>query len=273
MKTKPILAALALAAAGCATASAQELSYSIKYGGGLALTGSDAQNSRAMFDFALAGEWGFRPGMELYAEFGYRYFAAAWTERTPFTDTTGKGYEPAWFKWAVGYSPDAKGFIFNQDPRSNSRGAVDMRRDSLESWGVNLGWRRKASDLLPLGDLYFQGGLLVNFMVHQQEIIGDIRVYDKLPDTTNPETPDPVTPTQIHKEGLNFTPAVHSISPGLFAGAQWRSSRHFFSEVNLCWMTYSTVNYVPLAYTGKAAFVEDGSDSKLTVEFNFGFRF
>jgi opacity protein-like surface antigen len=267
MQVKPTLVALAVVVAIGASvpAAAQGLSYGIKFGGGLAMTGTEAQDSRAMIGFALTGEWKFRQNDELFAEFAYRYFKADWIDRTRLGDID-PSYAPYEVRHAVGYAPGGvTGYIFNGDPNSYARGAVDMRKDALEGWGLNLGYRYKFPDT----NLYAHGGLILNFMYHQQEIMGDIRVYDCLPRKIQT---DP-TPQQLYKEGLALTPAVHSIAPGAFAGLQWRMDRHFFSEFNVSWVSYSTIDYVPFAYTGKEAHTEDGSGNKLVVEFHIGFRF
>jgi len=229
------------------------------------MTGTDAQDSRAMIGIALTGEWGFRKKDELFAEFAYRHFKANWLDRTRLGEVD-TSYAPSQVRYAVGYTPDGvTGYIFNADPRSNTRGAVDMRKDSLEGWGFNLGYRYNFPDT----NFYAHCGLILNFMLHQQEIMGDIRVYNRLPQKV---ASDPA-PVQLYKEGLAYTPAVHSIAPGAFAGLQWRMDRHFFTELNASWLSYSTIDYVPLAYTGKEAHTEDGNGNKLVVEFHVGFRF
>jgi len=275
MQVKPTLAALAAVLAfGALTPShAQGLTYGIKFGGGLALNDIEAQSSRAALGFALTGGWNFRDKDELFAEFGYRYFKADWTERTLLPNTP-SGYGAHQFKSGVGYALDAdgnviQGHIFNMDPNSGgaARGAVDMRKDNVESWGFNFGYRYN----FPNTNFYVHGALMLNFVVYQQEIIGDLRVYNKLPDT--PGTSPIVVPVQIGREGLNYTPGENSISPGFYVGGQWRMDKNFFAELNLGWMTYSTVNYDPFTYTGKTATTSTDKDSKITLEFSFGLRF
>jgi hypothetical protein len=270
MQVKLTLAALTVVAAiGASTPSfAQGLSYGIKFGGGLAMTGTDAQAARAAFNFALTSGWNFRQKDEVFAEFGYRYYKADWADRTLLPNKP-EGYGDHNFLTGVGYHPDGQGHIFNVDPSGTSgwtnRGSVDMRKDNIEGWGLSIGYRFNFPDT----NFYLHGALMLNVMNYQQEAIGELQVFDSLP-TIPASTPAPVL---LYREGLNYTPGVHSLSPGFYVGGQWRMDKNFFAELNLSWMNYSTINYNPFVYTGKEAHTSEDKDSKLTVEFNFGFRF
>ncbi|MCL1892953.1 MAG: hypothetical protein FWG02_01785 [Holophagaceae bacterium] len=250
-------------------ANAQEISYGIKFGGGMALTGGiEAQNSRGALNFAVTGDYKLSligPKDELFAELGYKYWKADWKDRTRLTNKPA-GYGDFNFWTGVGYTPTGTGHIFNQDPASATRGSVDMRHDVLEGWGLTLGYRYNFPDT----NFYAHAGLTVFSMIYQQEVLGELRVYDRIP-TVPAATAG--TPVLVHREGLNHTPAANSVSPGFFVGAQWRLDKHFFTEVNLGWMSYSTVEYQPFVYTGATAHTTTGSDSKVTLDFCIGLRF
>ncbi|MCL1907895.1 MAG: hypothetical protein FWG12_00830 [Holophagaceae bacterium] len=250
-------------------ADAQELSYGIKFGGGMALAGGiDAQNSRGALAFAVTGDiklpW-LGPKAELFAELGYRYWKADWIDRTRLPNKPA-GYGDLNFWTGTGYTPNGTGHIFNVDPASVTRGSVDMRHDVLEGWGISAGYRYNFPDT----NFYVHGAVTLAHMIYQQEILGDLRVYDRIP--TVPAA-DAGTPVLLHREGLNHTPAANSLSPGAFVGAQWRMDKHFFTEVNLGWVTYSTVEYQPFVYTGQTPHTTKGTDSKVTLDFSIGLRF
>jgi opacity protein-like surface antigen len=268
MKAKPILAALAATAAFCAVpAEAQDLSYGIKFGGGLALTGNEAQASRAALGFAVTGGWNFAPNSELFIEAGYKYFKADWVDRTRLPNrvggTTGYTAYPN-FLTGEGYGTDGvKGHIFNTNPWVASAGSVDMRKEDLEGWGASAGYRLN----LPGTNFYVHGAVMLYVMQYFEEVIGELRVYDALP--TNAAR----NPALLGREGLSFTNGNHSISPGFFAGAQWRLDKNIFFDLNLNWMSYSTIQYQPYVYTGNAATTTTDKDAKVFVDFSFGFRF
>jgi len=269
MKAKPILAALAAAATFCAIpARAQNLSYGIKFGGGLALTGNEAQASRAALGFAVTGGWNFAPNAELFAEVGYKYFKADWVDRTRLPNKLGgtTGYEAyPNFLTGEGYGANGtKGVLFNSNPwQAAAQGSVDMRKKDLDGWGASVGYRYN----FPSTNFYVHGAVMLYVMDYFEEAIGDLRVYSALP------TSSARTPTMIHREGLSHTNGNHSITPGAFVGGQWRMDKNFFFELNLNWMSYSTIQYQPYVYTGQEAHTTTDKDAKVFVDFSFGFRF
>ncbi|MCL1909297.1 MAG: hypothetical protein FWG12_08055, partial [Holophagaceae bacterium] len=176
------------------------------------------------------------------------------------------GYGDLDFWTGTGYTPNGTGYIFNQDPASIARGAVDMRKNVLEGWGFSFGYRYN----LPSTNFYLHGALTLAHMIYYNEVLGELRVYDRIP--TVPAA-DAGTPVLLYREGLNYTPAANSLSPGLFVGGQWRLDKNFFAEANLSWASYSTAEYQPFVYTGKDPHVTTGTDSKVTLEFCFGLRF
>ncbi|MDR0499143.1 MAG: hypothetical protein LBH03_05350 [Holophagales bacterium] len=265
MQVKPTLVALAVAVAigTSIPAVGQELSYGIKFGGGLALSGIEAQSSRATLGFALTGEWNFRQKDELFAEVGYKYFKADWVDRTRLPNKPA-GYDGYNFLTGVGYTPSGQGHIFNSNPwQAAAQGSVDMRKEDIEGWGASFGYRYN----LPNTNLYFHGALMLNVIDYFEETLGELRVYNALPiDSAR-------VPALIHQEGLAYTNGKHSFSPGFYVGGQWRMDRNFFIELNLNWISYSTIQYQPLVYTGQAAHTTEDKDSKVFLDFSFGLRF
>jgi len=266
MQLKPTLTALVVLAAigSSAPAGAQELSYSIKFGGGLALSGNEAQASRAAYGFAVTGDMKFRHKDELFAEFGYRYFKADWVDRTRLPNKP-SGYDGYNFLTGSGYGPNGQqGYIFNSNPwAAAAQGSVDMRKENVEGWGASLGYRFN----VPNTNFYLHGALTLNVIQYFEEALGELRVYNALP---NDEARNP---SQIHREGLNHTNGKHAFSPGLYVGGQWRMDRNFFMELNLNWLSYSTIQYQPYVYTGREAHTTDDKDAKVYVDLSFGFRF
>jgi len=131
--------------------------------------------------------------------------------------------------------------------------SVDVRKDNLSGYGLSAGYRQQFRDT----NFWWQGGLTLASMTSQQEVTGTITVL--------------TTPSYV--EGLNFTPAKHTLSPGLFVGGQFKVGPNFFVETNLTALSYQQVNYVPLSYTGKAAHVDTSNKVKLSLDVNVGFRF
>lgn len=220
---------LLLAAGGSARLGAQELQFGAKFGGGAVVGAIGNQGSRATMNAAFFAELPLGKTSEVFGEFNYRVFRAVDHEVTQF----GTGY----------IAGGGTGTIV-------ATSSVDVRKDNLEGYAINVGYRRQILD----SEFWWQGGLSLAAMTSQQEVTGTITVG-----------------TQV--EGLNFTPAKRSIRPGLFLGAQAKITPNFFVEANLSGTPYQQVNYVPLSYTGQPAHVETENKVKVSLDINIGFRF
>ena len=56
-------------------------------------------------------------------------------------------------------------------------------------------------------------------------------------------------------------------------GVQARFTKDFYVEANATYLSYKKVNYVPFVYSGVDATTVSDNGSKITLDFNIGFRF
>ena len=228
----PLVLAMAL------PASAQELQYGVKFGGGAVVGAIGPQASRATMNAAFMVERPIGKTSEVFAEFNYRVYRSVDHEATQF----GTGFTPS----------GTTGAIIPQT-------SVDIRKDNLEGYALNLGYRRQFLDTL----FWWQGGISLNNLSSQQEVTGQLA----------PGVATAAAVNNTNREGLNFTPGKSSLRPGLFLGAQAKITPNFFVEANVSGVGYQWVNYVPYSYTGQPAHVETTNKFKVSIDLNLGFRF
>lgn len=229
----PLACALA-----CVPTHAQSPTWSTgaKFGFDTVLTGTEPQNGRAGMHAGFWVERSLTEADAVFGEFSYHYFRAVDHEVTKF----GTGYYPA----GTGQIT-----VFR---------SVDTRKDNLEGYGLNLGYRRFMG-----ANLSLHAGLALNSWVSAQEVQGQLSVVN------GPTS----TATILWKEGMSFVPSTRSTQLGAFVGARYAMTKQAFLEGNIRRMAYKWTNYVPYAYTGQAAHVETESKSKVFAEFSLGIRF
>ena len=228
--------------------SAQSSPWSMgaKFGAGMSLSGKDSQGGAAAS--INGGLWVERKLTEksaLFGEFSYTYFRAVDHEVTQF----GTGYYPA-----LGANPAGTGFI-------TVYRSADTRKDNLEGYGLNFGYRYF---LTP--DLSLHGGLGLTQWISQQEVQGQLAIQSV-------DAYQALTVPSIWTEGLSYTPAKRGIKLGAFVGAKYALTENASLESNVRFVNYAMANYVPYAYTGNAATVESINKTKVLLELNLGIRF
>lgn len=269
MKATLKLATLAtlLVLGAAAPASAMDLGYGIKFGVGPTLSDPKEQGSRASLNLAITGDLKLTEKSELFAELNYRYFKADQRDVTPFThsaevfDRYGDG--PYTLRYAQVNLPGiGAGYIFNVDPNAAGRGSADIRKDDIEGLGLSVGYRHQLWD----SAFHVHGGITVNALKYKQQVMGELQVYGNLAPLTSGAS-------LLYQEGLSFTPSKSSIRPGAFVGVQARFTKDFYVEANATYLSYKKVNYVPFVYSGVDATTVSDNGSKITLDFNIGFRF
>jgi opacity protein-like surface antigen len=244
MRAKKNLASLvAMLVLGVAVpASAQDLSFGVKFTGGAVLN-DDGGQTRTTVGLAVVGEYKLDKVSTAFAELRYRDYRSTYHEAT---------------RLGAGYLPD--GTLVTPNGTTvlgiTKQNSVDMRRDTAEGLGLALGYRRA----FWLEGLSWQAGLSADYTRSQQEVTGQITV-------------NPGNAAMDPQYGLNFTPHKTSITPGLFAGLHMDITPNFFVEANAQYVSFKQVNYLPQAYTGKADATETTTVKKVSLEVSAGFRF
>jgi len=189
----------------------------------------------------------------LFVGLDYRLFSDTQRERTRF----GVGY------YVDSNSPSgvSVGQITVQGPDGYSDvllDSADLRTNKLEGLTLNFGYRHYLTS-----NIRIHGGLNLAFLRSVQYVTGVINVVDDRETATSP----------MGSESMNFDVHATKASLGAFVGARYLINEYMFGEINVSNIGYKEVNYMPFAYTGKAAFNEATNRRKTTVEFNLGIIF
>lgn len=256
MRLTSHLTALALLAAGLGL-SANGPSLDFKIGSGVFVGDPGSSRNMSLQHLALQVSQPLGSG-SLFAELQTRLIRADSYDNT---------------KLGTGYARNAAGQVvtgvitaYRINPTSGRPEAngnydsVDLRRDNLDGYSVNLGYR------MPFGPegLTVHGGLSLHALRAQQDVSGGIKVIvDR----------NATTPVVLGSENFYTQYEKRSLMPGAFAGARYQVNKTLFVEGNVSLLAWKDVQWMPFSYTGQAPTTELLARRKASVEFSMGMTF
>jgi len=242
MRSMFILPLLCALASTSVSAQAPGWSMGGRLAFGAALAGKEPQNGSATIGAGFWVERTLDESSGLFCEFNYQYFYAVM-------------YEATKFGW--GYRPDPN------NPGGTITGlltpirSMDTRKDQLDGYGFMLGYRSYVNS-----NLSAHFGVGANVWISQQEVVGELMVTDTATSTGGQWS-----------EGLAYIASKRSLLPVVNAGVRYQFTPNAGVEGNLRYITWKQANYVPFAYTGRAAHTDDITRTKVTFDISLTIKF
>lgn len=216
--------------------------FAIKFhGGGTAGSLKDDLHAQNMLGLGIEGTYALSPNSAIIGELTFSSYGA------------GKGYDNTKLTGTV-YAGDGLSNVGGTPVTLALASSVDYRKNSLQGFSLRGGYRSTFS-----GIWAWQAGLTLDRMQYRQEASGTLQ-------------PRVGASAYGSPEGFAVTPTKTGIGIGVFAGVKAQFSENFSFETNLLSVGYTSINYQPFTYTGKAPSSTTQNRHGFLLEMAFGLK-